>query len=317
MRAHLLNGVLSSGIFGINGGRGESGCDIDVYKNSRTVRGPEGGGGDGGDGGDAGAGEGGSAVGASMATALKWLVANAPKLVDWIAKLLPFGPGYDSANGGEVARQLGPTGTNTLYTPMGQAYVDWIKKYAPDIWQNGNVWSAGPWNNSTWYDRYRQLVQAGMPEGVILDQNMVPVGIEAAAAAVAAQEEIRQAPRGPNETEIARLTLLGMDLTGINGTAAKEAAEKLLLVYKTAWSKYAYDVRDAWLLSNDLLDATNTGGNPFNPDGGSNTNTGGGGGTRPDTGGGTDPTNNANTAGPGNVVPLLLGAAALFFLAKR
>lgn len=128
------------------------------------------------------------AIKGAIAAVTTFIATNSDKIGDWlqqgasfvngISRFLGLGPSYNPANGGEVARQLGPSGTNQLHLPWAQAYVDWIKNYYPAVWNGADMWTApGLAQNSAFADHYRELVAAGMPEGTLLDQAGTPVGL--------------------------------------------------------------------------------------------------------------------------------------------
>lgn len=121
----------------------------------------------------------------------QWFAENTGPLAQWatsIAQFLGIGPSYDASNGGEVRRQL--EGLGDLNKPYANPYMDWLKNYAPAVWQSGDIWDApAPAQRSHWKDVYEGYLAAGLPAGALLDANMVPVGLNAAAAAIVAAEQ--------------------------------------------------------------------------------------------------------------------------------
>lgn len=115
-----------------------------------------------------------------------------PAVLNAVGHFLGVGPSYDSANGGEVMRQL--TSVN-VGKPWANSYCEWLKEYAPDIWQSGNVWAPGPANASTWHDKYVEWIVAGFPEGILFDGSMQPKNL-AAAVEQAKKAVERQRPPG-------------------------------------------------------------------------------------------------------------------------
>jgi uncharacterized membrane protein YgcG len=224
--------------------------------------------------------------------AIAWISTHAAQLGPIVQQLFHIGPGYDASNGGEVARQLGPEGTNTLHLKRTQSFVDWIKKNRPDVWQNGKIWERDGADNRDWNDLYIPLVAAGMPDGTLLDANYSPVGLPQVQQAVQAANAVQAEPRPPSATQLLQLNGWALDLCGVNGPAAKANAEVYVRQLKASWQRYVYSMRDIWLASN----AVDTGGgNPFRPNDGGGTDTGGGGGNGGNGGGGTDGGSEGNT----------------------
>lgn len=146
----------------------------------------------------------GSPVAAAVAvasTVYSWVAEHSGEVVDWfqntggqlfewansIAQALGIGPSYNPANGGELARQFGHDGgTGWLGQPWCNSYMEWLRTYRPDIWSGDtDVWTAGAAAPTPWRNVYNQYLAVGMPDGTLLDGNMVPVGLASAAAAIA------------------------------------------------------------------------------------------------------------------------------------
>lgn len=121
-----------------------------------------------------------------------WIQSNSSQLVDWatqIVRVLGIGPSYDASNGGEVIRQLSSTSPRMDTDPIGQSYMEWLRSYHPYTWDTGYIWEDNVANFSRYAERYRQLVSAGMTPGALVDRDMVPIGLAAAAAAIDQAEQ--------------------------------------------------------------------------------------------------------------------------------
>lgn len=141
----------------------------------------------------------------------EWLQENgsqAAQLVQNVTAFLGIGPGYNAANGGEVYRQLGSTNPVQQGTPLGNAYCEWLKTYHPYTWNTGNIWENNEANFSTFRARYLALVAAGMRDGSLVDRDMVPLGLEAAYAAVQDLSDILADETGGTRPNVGPGTLL-------------------------------------------------------------------------------------------------------------
>lgn len=115
-------------------------------------------------------------------TSFDEIVATVQNVVNSLGSLfggfVTIGPSYNPANGGEVRRQL--EGTGQVNEPWANAYMTFLREYEPDLWNSGDIWDVPRGSNShpsTFADKYRALVAAGMPNGALVDRNMAPIGL--------------------------------------------------------------------------------------------------------------------------------------------
>lgn len=219
---------------------------------------------------------------AGDAGALASVMAAVISAYHWVTNLFHMGGSYDESNGGELARQFGPTGTGWLGQPWCNAYLDWLKKYRPGIW-NGteDVWTAGAAAPTPWRSVYDQYVAAGMPAGALLDANMRPVGVDEAIAAGQTQQQVAQAL---TPEQLNALNILAMQVAGLQGAAVSAQAIATVRGMPQAWQLFVADMAAIWV-ANAAAGGGTGGGGGAQGGGGSQ---GGGGGAQGGGGGAAD-----------------------------
>lgn len=215
-------------------------------------------------------------------------VAAVTTAYEWVANLFGMGPSYTPENGGELVRQFGPTGTNWLGQLWCNSYMDWLKKYRPAIW-NGeqDVWTSGASAPTPWRNVYNTYLAAGLPEGALLDANMVPVGLAQAQAAVQTQQA---AAPTMSPAQLDALNIMAMQVAGLSGPQVAQQVLATVATLPAAWQNYVTQMAAIWLTSNQPA----SGG-------------GGGGGADPGGGGG------AGQGDKGTMNVLMAVAAAKLF----
>lgn len=179
--------------------------------------------------------------------------------------------GYTSANGGEVYRQLDLCGV--IGQPWCNSYMDWIKTNNPhDTWNTGDIWDYPDTHPTPWKDVYDAYVAAGAPQGILLDANMRPQGLDQAMAAAAAQNGVAQSGGPvPNAEQLRTLQIWALEIAGMSGPVAAQQAAANLAQQPLPWQNYVNALVQIW---RNVAAQPNPGGNAGTGDAGTGNDNG-------------------------------------------
>lgn len=153
---------------------------------------------------------------------------------------------YTAENGGEVRRQFELTGQ--AGKPWANSYMAWAQEYNPhNVWNTGDIWDFPDTHPTPWKDIYDSYVAAGAPEGVLLDANMKPKGLDEIIAATNAQTAVTaSAGPVPNAQQLATLQIWALQIAGAEGPQAAQQAAALVAQQPLPWQNYVNALVGVW-----------------------------------------------------------------------